>query len=369
MTSQQHSSISSFKLLLRRILIPWILAVAVFSALGDLFITQILVKKAQLSHSFKIAKLLGPKSGLNAVPIFGPSMARNAYYCDSLSQNYYNYAMENAGFEIVELLLKLEYEKKGKQTPIIVDYHFRFLEPDTSDKKRTINITTYLPFIISNKEVRDFIRTNGRLCPHHRIPGLRFFGAYPEYGKDLFAEFFHPRKDYHRGGVFNKKAPPKEQFERLIAYRFQEGKKQFIYTPEFAERFEKLIEDHPDRQLLLVGSPRHHSVLEMLTNYDDMLDYADMLATKYDNVKVFIFQTDLEFDPEKDDPVVKRDGPGKIFKVNYPDEYYKDTGHLSLIGARVFSATLREVLRKEGLLVDHPIKKKKKKTIKREKEF
>jgi len=306
----------------RKILLPLGAFIVVVSLIADFVFTKVLTEYAELSNSYKLARLEDETRLLNEIPIFGPSISRNAYYPDSLGANYYNYSMENAGFIINELLLKLESDK-DKTTPIIIDFHFRVMEMDSQGS--SINIRTYLPFVTKDERVRDFLKDNDRYRPHQSIPGGRYFGVYSSYVKDYLAEVYQPRKLYHKGGVFNKEAPPPEQMARYIEKRRKDGPRPFTYAPDLEARLEEIIRANPDRLFLFIGSPRHFSIQEMLPNYDEMKGWGKRIQERNDNVRVILFEAD------------------------YPDRYFKDTGHLSLEGARRFSGQLRRHLEQLGL--------------------
>ncbi len=325
MTDQPTSSTSNSShawLLVRKIFLPLAAFIVVVSLCTDFVFTKVLTQYAELSNSYKLARLEDKEKLNNEIPIFGPSISRNAYYCDSLGANYYNYSMENAGFIITQLMMTLEVDKE-KNTPIIIDFNFRLMEMDTQGS--SINISTYLPFVKKDERVNNFLKENGRYRPHQSIPGGRYFGVYSSYVKDYLAEVYQPRKLYHRGGVFNRQAPPAELMARYISDRRGIGLKPFIYDPELEAGYEAIIEAHPERLFFFIGSPRHYSILEMMPNYDEMKAWGKKMQDKHYNVRVIIFEDD------------------------YPDEYFKDTGHLSLLGARTFSGQMRRTLQDLGL--------------------
>lgn len=309
-------------MLVRKIFLPLAGIIAVIALITDVAVTNLLTKKAELSNVYKVAKLSDEDRMPYEIGIFGPSIARNAYYGDSLGEHYYNYSMENAGLIINELMLNMEADKP-KQTPIIIDFHFRLMEEDTTGS--SINIRTYLPFVREDKRVKRFLEANDRYRPHQSIPGGRYFGVHTSYLKDYLAEVYQPRKLYHKGGVFNREAPGQEEFDRQIEFRRERGEKPFTRSMEGSEVYERLFRENPDRLFLLIGSPRHYSVLEMLPNYEEMKAWGAEMQAKYDNVRVILFEAE------------------------YPDRYFKDTGHLSLEGARVFSGQMRETLKALGL--------------------
>ena len=178
MTDQPTSSTSNSKeagKLLRKIILPVLVIISIIALIADAITTRMLSSSSKLSNSYKVAKLENQEEYLQEIPIFGPSISRNAYYCDNIGPNYFNYSMENAGVIINELLLKIE-TRKDKKTPIILDYHFRSFEEDTVGS--SINIRTYLPFIRQDEQIQEFLKENGRYRSHQVIPGARYFGVY-----------------------------------------------------------------------------------------------------------------------------------------------------------------------------------------------
>lgn len=325
-------------LIIRKIVLPLLAMIAVVGFVTDGWVSSKIVN-APLSNAYKVGKLIDPESHPNEIAIFGPSIARNAYYCDSLGANYYNYSMENAGVVINELMLRLETSKREKTAPVIMDFHFRFLEVDTTGA--SVNLRTYLPFT-NDSRVREFLREHGRSRPHQSLKGARYFGVYSSYAKDYLAEVFQPRKLYHRGGVFNKKAPAQAAFDKKIEARRNAGPQPYSWTEtpqsrrrgdllgsqEYVNRLDSIIAANPQRLFILMGSPRHYTVLEALEptgGYDDMKNYGREMLKKHSNVRVVIFEAD------------------------YPDSYFKDTGHLSLEGARIFSGQMRRAMEANSL--------------------
>ena len=115
MTDQPTSSTSNSShawLLVRKIFLPLAAFIVVVSLCTDFVFTKVLTQYAELSNSYKLARLEDKEKLNNEIPIFGPSISRNAYYCDSLGANYYNYSMENAGFIITQLMMTLEVDKE-----------------------------------------------------------------------------------------------------------------------------------------------------------------------------------------------------------------------------------------------------------------
>ncbi len=256
------------------------------------------------------------------IPIFGSSRVEKGYYCDSLGSNFYNYGMPNASFDEIELLLKPELEK-NKKTAILIDVHHDFYMHDAYEN---INIETYLPFINKNRDVREFLSANNRLKAYQKIPGLRYFGFYSDYlqsglikNSDLSNVF------YNKGGAYDTKITSTENLQKKISAR---EAKNLHFTVDSAKqnRLYELVRLHPEREFIFVVSPYHKSAKKTVDNFDEMLFYFTTMANQFQNVLFIYFNTDF-----------------------FEDELWKDTIHLNLYGAQIFSGQLKNVMESKGV--------------------
>lgn len=314
--------------------------------LTDLFFEKFVIYENDYSNAGKIHRLINNEYE-NEIPIFGSSLARNNYFPDSLEYQVFNYGMKGAIFEVVEPLLKIEFEKE-KTTPIIYNFHHLtfFSHPSTS-----IQLSNFVPFI-ENQHIKELLIENGYFKEYLKFPGLRYYGCYTDYIKEYLRPYLDKQETISKGGVHTN-APNKRVFDQhvmkrniMIADRLALTSKKtntptlfteqdsiqlyrlesmLLFKPEQHEvvRFEKMLADHPGRKLILVYTPQHRSKLAGVENLSELEVFFKGLKNRHSNIEILNYSN-----------------------VNYPDEYYKDTGHLSLAGAKHFSGQLNLDLNK-----------------------
>ena len=104
-----------------------------------------------------------------------------------------------------------------------------------------------------------------------------------------------------------------------------------LFKPQKKEvaRFEELVSRNTNRTVILIYTPQHRSKLDGIENIDELDTFLKDLEERHSNLEVLDYSN-----------------------IDLPDEYFKDTGHLSLKGAQVFSGILNEdlnILLKNGL--------------------
>ena len=77
------------------------------------------------------------------------------------------------------------------------------------------------------------------------------------------------------------------------------------------------MSDNPNRQFFLVYSPQNWSKIDALVNYDEVISFLDRLEKDHANLKVLDYSL-----------------------ADFPDTYYRDSGHMNILGAKVFSGML-----------------------------
>ena len=82
-----------------------------------------------------------------------------------------------------------------------------------------------------------------------------------------------------------------------------------------------MINQNRERTFVFVVSPYHKSAKKTVDNFEEMLNYFNLLDTQLENVVFIYFDTD-----------------------NYTDDLWKDTVHLNIYGAQKFSGELRKEL-------------------------
>jgi hypothetical protein len=85
--------------------------------------------------------------------------------------------------------------------------------------------------------------------------------------------------------------------------------------------FTTMVSDHPERLFVLVYTPQHWSELTGISNLVEMQEFYKTLDGTYDNVKVI-----------------------DLSQLKIPDSGFKNTAHLNIEGAKIFSAELSKNL-------------------------
>lgn len=313
-----NSSTSSFRNQLVRIVLTYVLVIGIFLYLLDAFFTEFIIFNNSISNAYKIERLIS-NDNPDEIPVFGSSKAYRDYFPDSLGHNFYNYGMDAASMEVVNLLLSFEVQK-DKNTPIIIDFHPGMF---SHNPYTNVNLKYYIP-LLKYEKVEKFLKDNEVYKSYHEIFGIRYYGYYYDYLIEYYSQHFQKRKLYSKGGAFEIEVTPKAKLERLLAKRFR-AIPSFEHNEKLANQLEGMIKEHPERAFLFVESPFHGAVYDQLDNYEGMDSYLHHLES-YKNVRV------LRFDGR-----------------SYEDQHFQDGGHMNLKGAKLFSSHLKNKLINLGI--------------------
>ncbi|NND77512.1 MAG: hypothetical protein HKN39_04965 [Flavobacteriales bacterium] len=312
--------------------------------LTDIIFEKYIVYSNDHSNAGKINRLL-QSDDKTEIPIFGSSIARNNYYPDSIDHNVFNYGMKGAIFEVVEPLMKIEFGK-DKSTPIIYNFHhLTFLSSPGS----SIQLSNFVPFI-ENENIKDLLQKNGLYKDYMKVRGLRFYGCYTDYIKEHLRPYLDKNETISKGAVHTN-APDKATFDQHIRKRqimiddkfaliekrrtspaiftkedslkLSRLESLLLFKPKKTEvdRFENLISQNKNRTVILIYTPQHRSKLKGIENIEELNTFLADLEGRHDNLKILNYSN-----------------------IDLPDEYFKDTGHLSLKGAQKFSGILNDDL-------------------------
>jgi hypothetical protein len=311
----------------------------------DQVFDRFIVMKEEISNESKLHRLIHNTS-TNEIPVFGSSKARSAFIPDSLGADVYNYGMEKCGFDVINFLLSIELSK-AKTSPIIIEYNHRSF---ISSPSHTINMATYVPNL-DEERVQLFLKKNDRLETRFLIPGLRYFGLYFQYLRYYFKRNTGSQKIVSRGGNFSNLMLSDEVFQTLVDNRMDMidtrmklehnsthveeeisagGRHELRNLSQYLDfsadstlvsDFTTMVSDHPERLFVLVYTPQHWSELTGISNLVEMQEFYKTLDGTYDNVKVI-----------------------DLSQLKIPDSGFKNTAHLNIEGAKIFSAELSKNL-------------------------
>jgi len=318
----------------------------VFAGVIALIIDQVLVNvilplRTDIDNSYKIERLLG-ETDPNEIPVFGSSKGRSSFIPDSLGDDVFNYSMEKSNFDVIEFLLETEL-KKDKSTPIIIEFNSRSFVHRPS---HTIDLATFIP-AADNEEVVDYLDRNGRLDKYQLIPGVRYYGSYIRYLRSLTRKVTSS-KITNRGGIFIDFYPGDRLLTRYTDSRYRMIEKRadleakeasgvpltymevqlldqlqisldFAYNEDRIARFEQIVQEHPNRDFLMVFTPHHPSELAGLKNADKLYELMDHWNNDIPNLHAFDYSA-----------------------FPLPDSCFKNSSHINLEGARRFCEVLND---------------------------
>ncbi len=314
----------------------------------DYVFTKHIIFAREYSNQVKFRRLL-TQNDPNEIPIFGSSKARASFIPDSISPHAFNYGMEKTNYDVIEMLLDIEMNKK-RNTPIIIEFNHHFF---LHKPKHTINMSTYVPNL-DLKVTRDFLEKHDRMDMQYRIPGFRYFGNYFMYLRYYFKKSAGNKKIISRGGNFVDLVPSKKIFSNLVNnwYRknndYKDLKKRYgnveeVFSPGDEQRlkqlkefllfqndtsrirkFEAQLAKANDRPIYLVYTPTHKCERMGIENYEEMIALFDSWHRKFNNVHVI-----------------------NLIDMPLADKYFKNSTHLNLDGARLFCHELNKHLKLE----------------------
>ena len=309
------SSISSSRQILLRFVFPWLLVIAVVAIGLDLYFSAYIIKKGEISGAAKLERITHTFG--QEIPIIGTSRALRSFLPDSLPHTY-NYGIEGTGFEVSMMFLEMELQK-DKTTPIIYSFD------EYAFHGAIGNIINYLPYISSQAGIVQLLKEKNQLKWWYYIPGLRYYGNYDLYLRNYYSNINHPGKYNSRGGSFDLGITDSIRFNNMIQQRKKTSWKWEMDT-ERNNRMLNLFKSHPQRDFILVITPVHYSFFSNMSGMAELKAYWKSL-NQIPNVHL-----------------IHIDGS------NYPNSYFKNTSHLNMEGAKVFSSTLLRELKKLQLV-------------------
>lgn len=315
------SSISSFRALFLRVGLPLLLLALVALPAIDYWVSHSLILANKKTRTFKLNRLFNELHE-NEIAMFGSSTVYRGYLPDSLGPQFYNYGMYGSNFQKVKLLLDEELSKP-KTTPIILDWHPRYLFFRDSVP---IQLEDYLPHT-EHQRIQDFLEQYSYAKPWHRIPAVRFYGYFEGYfGAWSRRNHLPKRFGFNRGSKFFKPQTPPDVMQKFVDKRLKLDMT-FTFDARLVAQLEGLVAMHPQRPFVFVVSPLHESVQRAGGDLEPVRDYLTRLQGRYPNVFAYVF-----------------DGR------DYTDDFFLDTMHLNYKGAKRFSAELRDKMRADGLI-------------------
>ncbi len=305
---KQRSSISSFKQLCWKYILPFLFYLIAGLFCIDFLFQKFIIAKTESSGTAKVGRIK-TNDDPNETPILGSSRAEGSFIPDSLGRNYFNYGMAGVQDDVWLYFLKIELAKKRK-TPIIINIDIDGLQ----------SLPSGLIYWLNNANdpvIKGFIGDKWK--PIHYIPFLRNFGQFEIHLANYLKEKFEVTGATNKGAILEMKSLSKKEFIAAIERRNAE---KIIVTdnPSIKNELMKVLADTKGRKIIFILPPYHQSYLNAIQNVDQVNKLHSQIAA-FPNVYLLNYSS-----------------------LPYPNSYFYNTSHLNKEGAIYFNSILKKDL-------------------------
>ena len=308
-TAKRSQGQQALRFLLRHFL-PYLLVVALVCVVVDWGIRKYVIYRTPMHGASKINRAIEGVD--NEIAIFGSSRALGSYIPDSLAENAYNYGINGISFEVIDLFLKYETERKANTAPIIINFDFDMFRGGIGDPNN------YIPHV-GRPEFRQLLQDRDKWNHWYRIPGIRFFNSYDSYIKDFINAKVGLTKVVSKGASLEKNVIPEATFKKLVDERLKHPEEWGIDSLQEA-KLNGYFEARPDRNFYLVVAPYHWSYYKGFKGMKQAQTWLDTMD-KRPNVDVV-----------------------QVNGREWPDSLFVNTTHINLNGARKFTPLVRKAI-------------------------
>lgn len=309
----QNSSISSFKQFALRMLLPMLLLLGAGVMIFNYIFEKKIILNSQISGAYKVNRIIN-ETHPDEIPIFGSSRSIMGLIPDSLGNNYFNYGINGAYYNVTIFFLEEECKKKKKNPYIILNLDPFGLRNGIGD------IASYV-HNASHPAVKALLDSTYR--PYFNIPLMKYFGFYETYYR-LYLRDRSDEKISLSGATFERKPLPKPDFDRMVAER-NDGQPTFEMDPMLRNRLIQIITANPQRQFVFVIAPYHPSC--RMADYMPRLDSLCHELSTYKNVRIF-----------------------NMGKMALDNDKYFNTSHINFDGAVLFTQAFKDSLIMAGII-------------------
>lgn len=306
---QMNLSISSFKLFLKQILLPYVIIIVSIAAIINYYFEKKIVLGSIYAGVYKVNRII-TENNIDEIGFFGSSRAEGTFLPDSLVKVGFNYGIFGAQDDVLCFFLKEECEKKEKQTPLVINFDLDGLSNSLGDKSNYIYNSEYPP-------VKELLGSNYKRI--FKIPFVKYAGYFEMYTKYYINEKLNLTRYTNKGASIEKIKTSGEYFKELIDKQLK-VETVFKNDPKLVIELGLIIKSNPNRKFIFVITPYHKSFFNRYSNVPDVENYFASLK-KNPNVVILDFS-----------------------KIDFPDEYFFDTRHLNLTGAFAFNRILKDSL-------------------------
>jgi hypothetical protein len=313
-----RSQLQALKRFTLRILLPFAVVVIVVCGVLDWVVRTQLIAKTPSHGAAKLSRVQAENPG--EIPIFGSSRALGSYIPDTLGPQFYNYGMNGIGYGMMDVFVKLECAKKGKTTPIVLNFDYDMFVNDVGDPD------SYLPHS-HLQGVRKLVGEANLYSWWWRIPGIRYFGSIDGFMKERLNERLQLTKSMNKGAAIEKNVLAPAAFAKLVQQRRDSV---HLWRPrrDLLDSLQLRIGQYPHRKFCLVVGPYHQAYYSSFAS--EGFREAQKALARLDSIPNCI--------------VIRIEGR------DWPDGEFLNTTHVSYSGAGKFSRMLRDSLQIRGLI-------------------
>jgi hypothetical protein len=293
-----------------RLLLPYLVAMAVFVFGGSALFERYIILATQVNGSYKVNRIIENQDP-DEIPILGNSRAEAHYVPSAIHPQSFNYGLSGTGEDVLLFFLKEEM-KKSRSTPILVNLDLEGLDSSIG------NPANYL-LNASKPAVKELLGV--RYSWIYAVPMLKYFNQFDLF----FGMWLNDRSNFSghndRGAVLRYEKMDPQALQDHLDKRAK-GINTHRPSPTLEAALMDLLRAHPERRVIFVISPYHEGIFNRFPN----LDEAQALLARLDslpNAEVLDFS-----------------------HAGYPDSLYNNSTHLAYAGALRLSEELRDSLHK-----------------------
>ena len=293
-----------------RLFLPLLVVLCIMCYGFTYLFEQQIILGSEISGAHKINRNINYLDA-NEIPMFGSSRAQGSFIPDSIGKGFFNYGMDEAGYNVMLMMLTEECKKQKNSPLIILNFDMEGLRSAVGDLANYMYNADYAP-------VRKLLQEKYKA--YYSIPVIKYFGQFEIYAKYYLNDKMNLTKYTNRGASIEKNVLPEKKFLEMV-----DDRRKYVTTfsnePALEKGLFKILKDNPSRHFVFIVSPYHQSYFEKYSNLQEAKQFLVSMEA-FPNVTIFDFSSRV-----------------------YPDDHFMNTTHINYKGALVFSKDLKDSLR------------------------
>lgn len=293
-----------------KVFLPLVVALLVILFSFTYLFEQKVILASQICGAYKINRIIS-HADPNEIPMFGSSRAQGSFLPDSMGSGFFNYGMDEAGYNVMLMMLQEECKKQKESPLLVLNFDMEGMRSAIGDVANYLYNAEYPP-------VQKLLQE--KYSSHYHIPVIKYYGQFEMYTKYYLNDKMKLTKYTNRGASIEKNVLPEKKFQDMVNDRRQHVTT-FANEPSLEKGLFSIIHENPSRHFVFVVSPYHQSYFERYSNLPEAQQFLERLEA-LPNATVFDFSRHI-----------------------YPDDHFMNTTHINYKGALVFNQALRDSLR------------------------